>query len=329
MRSPASSLARFALAAFVVSTGATTALAQATDFPTKPVRIVVPFPPGGPTDIWARLIGQRMQETWKQSVVIENRPGGTGAIGSLAVKDAPADGHTLLFTSNSAHVIAPLLREPRTFDAVRDFTPIANALRYPMYIVVNPNLPARNVQELVALARAQPGKLNYSSVGTGSGGHVACEMFNVAAGTNIVHVPYKGAAPAQAAVIGGETQMMCDSVGNSHGHVKAGKLRGIALFAGQRSSGAPEIPTLAESGFPGVEGYIWLGLFGPPSLPAPILARINAETVRIMNLPDLRDRVTSGGSEVVANTPEQFAAGMRAETEGWHRVIREKNIRAE
>jgi len=172
-----------------------TAVAQT--YPAKVIRIVVPFPPGGPTDLYARVIGQKLQEAWGQPVIIDNRPGGTGLLGSDIVRQAPADGYTLLFTSNSAHVMGPLLREPRSFDPVRDFTPVSMVIRYPMYILVNAGVPARSLGELIALAKARPAQLNYSSVGTGSGGHLACELLNVEAGTQIVHVPYKGAAPAQ------------------------------------------------------------------------------------------------------------------------------------
>jgi tripartite-type tricarboxylate transporter receptor subunit TctC len=314
--------------AAVMLWGVSVAHAQ-TSFPAKAVRIIVPFPPGGPTDLYARLIAQRMQESWGQPVLVENRAGGTGQVGTMAVREAPADGHTLLFTSNSAHIISPLLREPRPFDSVRDFTPVSMVLKYPMYIVLNPKVPAQSVAEFIALAKSQPGKLNYSSVGTGSGGHLACELFNIAAGTNIVHVPYKGAAPAQTAVIAGETQMMCDSVGFSHPQVKAGKLRGLALFSAKRSSAAPEVPTLPESGVPQGEAYIWLGLLGPAGMPSATLQRLSAETVRIMNLPDIRERVLNGGSDLVANTPEQFAADMAGDGATWLRVIREKNIKAE
>lgn len=300
-----------------------------TAFPVKPIRIVVPFPPGGPTDIYARLIAQKMHDSWGQAVVVENRAGGTGLIGTRAVQESAPDGYTLLFTSNSAHVIAPLLRSPRSFDSTRDFTPITNALKYPMYLLVHPSVPAGTIQEFVALARSKPRQLNYSSVGTGSGGHLACELFNLSAGTEIVHVPYKGAAPAQAALVAGEVQLMCDSVGNSHSLVVAGKLRGLALTAGRRSPAVPNVPTLTESGIPGVEAHIWLGMLGPVGIAVPIVARLNAELVRIMNLPDIRERVEKGGSEVVANNPDQFVVEMRGEVAVWEKVIREKQIKAE
>lgn len=320
-----STLCRFLLFAVLAAAGATV---NAQTYPAKLIRITVPFPPGGPTDLYARVIGQKLQESWGQTVIVDNRPGGTGALGSDIVRQAPPDGYMLLFTSNSAHIMGPLLREPRTFDPVKDFTPLAKVLRYPMYILIHPSLPARSVPELIKLAKAKPGQLNYSSVGTGSGGHLACELFNIAAGTNIVHVPYKGAAPAQTALVAGEAQMMCDSVGFSHPLVVAGRLRGLAVTGAQRSAAVPEVPTLKELGLP-VEAYIWLGMLGPPGMPAAVTAKLNAEIVRIMNLPEVRERVITGGSEVIANAPDQFAGEMRAESDVWARVIREKGIRSE
>ncbi len=302
--------------------------AVAQHYPAKLIRIIVPFPAGGPTDLYARVIGQKLQEAWGQSVIVDNRPGGTGLLGSDLVRQSAADGYALLFTSNSAHVMGPLLREPRSFDPVRDFTPLSMAIRYPMYILVNAGVPARSIGELIALAKARPAQLNYSSVGTGSGGHLACELFNLAAGTQIVHIPYKGAAPAQTALVAGEAQMMCDSVGNSHPLVIAGKLRGLAVTGAQRSPAVPDVPTLMELGLP-VEAYIWLGMLGPPGMSGALAAKLNAEVVRIMNLPEVRERVLKGGSEVIAGTPEQFANDMRAESEIWARVIREKGIKAE
>jgi len=177
--------------------------------------MIVPFPPGGPTDAYARMVAAKMQERWGQPVVVENKPGGTGVLGNNLVIKSPPNGYTLLFTSNSAHLISVLLKNPKPYDSIKDFTPISIAIKYPMYLLINPNLPVKTVPEFIAYAKANSGKLNYSSVGQGSGGHLACELFNIAAGTNITHVPYKGASSAQASTIAGDTQMFCDSVGNS------------------------------------------------------------------------------------------------------------------
>ena len=298
-------------------------------YPSRPIRVIVPFPPGGPTDLYARVIAQKLQESWNQPVMVENRVGGTGQVGSSFVQQAAPDGYTLLFTSNSAHVMSPLLRNPRPFDPVRDFTPVSMAVRYPMYLLISQAVPAKTLPEFIALAKARPGQLNYSSVGIGSGGHLACELFNTVAGTNVVHVPYKGAAPAQAALVAGEAQMFCDSVGNSQQLVNAGKIRGLAVFAPKRLAPVPEVPTMSESGLAGLEAYIWLGMLAPAGLPPAILVKLNAEVVKIMNQPEVRERVLKGGNELVANTPEQFARDMRDEQDIWTRVIRDKNIKAE
>jgi tripartite-type tricarboxylate transporter receptor subunit TctC len=311
----------------LAATASAGALAQG--YPSKPIRVVVPFAAGGPTDVWARIVGAELHKAWGQPLIIDNRPGATGLIGSDLVRKSAPDGYTLLFTSNSAHLMAPLLRTPRSFDSVRDFTPVTKVLRFPMYLLTHPAVPAKTIAEFIAHARAHPRKLNFSSPGTGSGGHLACELFNLAAGTDIVHVPFQGAAPAQAALLANEVQLMCDSVGFSQPLVAAGKLRGLALTAPRRSPAVPDVPTLAEAGIAGVEAYIWLGLFGPPGLPAEVLKRLHAEVVRIVNLPDIRERIVKGGSEPIANTPAQFADDMRGEMQVWAKVIRDKNIKAE
>jgi len=298
-------------------------------YPNRPIKIIVPFPPGGPTDNYARLIASKMQEDFKQPVVVDNRAGGTGTPGTLAVMNAPTDGYTLLFTSNSAHLIGPLLKSPIPFDSVKDFTPLSMVIKYPMYLLINPNLPVKSIPEFIQYAKSKPNQLNYSSVGIGSGGHLACELFNIAAGTNVVHVPYKGAAPAQAALIGGETQMFCDSVGNSQGMVNAGKMRGLALFSDKRSSVVPDVPTMGEMGLQGLAAYIWLGMLAPPNMPQDIQNKLNAELVKIMALPDVAQFALRGGNDIVANTPAQFGQMMRDEKDLWLKVIREKNIKAE
>ena len=315
--------------AFIVSALASThANAQsAASYPSRPITMIVPFPPGGPTDSYARLVALQMQERWGQPVVVENKPGGTGVLGNNLVIKSPPNGYTLLFTSNSAHLISALLKNPKPYDSVKDFTPISIALKYPMYLLINPSLPAKTVPEFIAYAKANSGKLNYSSVGLGSGGHLACELFNIAAGTNITHVPYKGAAPAQASTIAGETQMFCDSVGNSQPMVDAGKLRGLATFSDKRVSTVENVPTLGEFGLTGLPAYIWLGLLGPPGMPVDVANKLNAEMVRIMALPDVKERALKGGNEIVANSQEQFIKDMNQEIEFWTRVIKQKNIK--
>jgi tripartite-type tricarboxylate transporter receptor subunit TctC len=298
-------------------------------YPSKPIRIVVPYPPGGQTDAYARILAQSMQAAWGHSVVVDNRAGANGLIGTNFVKQAAPDGYTLLFTANSAHTLGPLLREPRPFDSIADFTPVAISVTYPMYLLIDQRIPATTIAQFVVYAKARPGQLNYSSAGAGSGGHLACELFTGAAGIRTMHVPYKGSAPAQVALMAGEVQMFCDSVGNSQALVKDGKMRGLAVTAPSRLRAAPDIPTMAEAGMPEVNVSIWLGLLGPSGMPAAIAAKINAEVVRIMQTPELRQRAEKEGVEASAFTPAQFTAFMQAERERYGKVIREKQIKAD
>jgi len=299
------------------------------DYPSRSIRIVVPYTPGGQTDAYARVIAQALQTAWGQPVVVENRAGANGLIGTNSVKQAPPDGYTLLFTANSAHTLGPLLREPRPFESIADFTPIAIAVTYPMYLLIDQRIPSTTLAEFVAYAKGRPGSLNYSSAGTGSGGHLACELFSGAAGLRAQHVPYKGSAPAQMALMSGEVQMFCDSVGNSQALVKEGKMRGLAITGATRLRAAPEIGTMAEAGMPEVDVSIWLGLLGPSGLPPAIAAKLNAEVVRIMQTPELRQRILKEGTEASAFTPAQFTAYMRAEQERYGKVIREKQIKVD
>jgi tripartite-type tricarboxylate transporter receptor subunit TctC len=303
--------------------------AMAQSYPSKPIKIIVPFAAGGPTDVYARIIGQKLGEALGQPVIIDDKPGATGLIGTSAVRDAAPDGYTLLFTSNSAHVMGPLLHKPNSFDPVNDFTPVVMVLRYPMYLLTSAKVPVTTVKEFVALARSKPGQMSYSSVGIGSGGHLACELINKAAGIDTVHVAYKGAAPAQAALAAGQVDYMCDSVGFSQPLVVAGKLRGLAITAPNRSAAVPDVPTLAEEGVPGVEAYIWQAIFAPRGLPETIRNKLNAEVVRIISEPAFKDRVQKAGYELIAGTPEQLAKDIGAEKDVWNRIITEKNIKAE
>jgi tripartite-type tricarboxylate transporter receptor subunit TctC len=303
--------------------------AVAQTWPSKPIRMIVPFPAGGPTDAYARLIGQKLTESVGQPVIVENRPGATGVIGSTAVRDAEPDGHTLLFTSNSAHVIGPLLHKPNSFDPVADFTPVMTVLRYPMYLITSTKVPANNLKELIALAKSKPGKMSYSSVGIGSGGHLACELFNIATGIDTLHVAFKGAAPAQQALVAGQVDYMCDSVGFSHPLVVAGKLKGMAIFGPGRLSAAPDVPTMGEQGVKGVDAYIWQGLLGPKGMPEPVRERLHAALQKIVSDPAFKERLDKAGYELVGGRPDQMVRDMGAEKAMWNRIITEKNIKAE
>jgi tripartite-type tricarboxylate transporter receptor subunit TctC len=302
-------------------------MAQA--WPAKPIRMIVPFPAGGPTDVYARLIGQKLGESLGQAVVVDNKPGATGVIGSLAVRDAAPDGYTLLFTSNSAHVIGPLLHKPNSFDPVGDFKPVMMVLRYPMYLLTSAKVPVSNVRDFVAMAKSRPGKMSYSSVGIGSGGHLACELFNLATGIDTLHVAYKGAAPAQAALAAGEVDYMCDSVGFSQPLVDAGKLRGLAIFGPKRLPAVPDVPTMSEEGVRGVDAYIWQGIYGPKGMPDAIRDRLNAAVAKIINTPEFKERVDKAGYELVSGTPDELVRDMVAEKAMWNRIISDKSIKAE
>ncbi|MFC4278312.1 Bug family tripartite tricarboxylate transporter substrate binding protein [Achromobacter aloeverae] len=302
--------------------------AVADEYPAKPIRLVVPFPPGGPTDTYGRLVGKLMGDALGQPVIVENRNGATGLIGTNMVKSAAPDGYTLLYTSNSAQVIGPLLRTPRPFDPVADFTPIAEPLRYSLYLLVSSKVPANTFKEFVALARSKPGKFSYASVGTGSVGHLACELMNGAAGIEALHVPYKGAGPAQVSVVAGDTDYLCDSVGNSQPMVLAGKLKGLALTAESRSASIPDIPTMTEEGVP-VVAYVWQGVFAPKGLPDDIRAKLEAAIAKAINTPELRERIRNDGYEAVAQSHAQLTKDITAESAMWEKIIQTKGIKVE
>lgn len=300
----------------------------AQDYPSRLIRIVVPFTPGGSTDNYARLIASKLQTAWGQSVIVENRPGATGLIGSENVRKSPPDGYTLLFTSSTAQVLGPLLMEPRPFDAVADFTPISNAVNFPLYLVIHPSIPAGSLREFVAFAKARPGQLNYASSGLGGTSHLVAELFNSATGIKADHLPYKGTSPALIAVITGEAQYQFNNIGVSQPLVAAGKLRGLAITGNKRSPALPKIPTFGEAGVRGLEdAYTWLGMLAPAKLPAVITNKLSAEVIRIMQSPDVEKRVLNDGYMLVANTPEQFSKEIRTDVEMWSRVIRDNGIK--
>jgi len=300
----------------------------AAQYPNRAVRIVVPFPPGGPTDIYARVIADKLQTTFGQPFVVENKPGATGIIGTSFVANAPADGYTLLFGSNSSHVISSLLQAKPPFDPLRTFRPLSMLLYYPLYLVVNNDVPANTVAELVALAKAQPGKLNMGSIGTGSGGHLVIEMFKSATGIESVHVPYKGVAPAQVGLMGGEIHFLFDSIAGSQALVEAGKMRGIAVTGRERSPVLPNMPTLKESGYDGFEDVvIWLGMLAPAGTPAAISKKLETELMRIARLPDVSTRIKESSSTMVGSSADEFASFIARETPVWAEIIKANNIR--
>lgn len=303
--------------------------ASAQSFPSKPIKIVVPFPPGGFNDVLGRTLAQEFQKAWNQPVLVDNRPGGNTIIGSdLVAKSAP-DGYTLLVVALPFSVLPSLFAGKLPFDVQRDFAPVSLCAGSPNMLVVNPSLPVNNVKELIALAKSQPGKLTYASAGNGTSNHVSAEYFKMLTGTDMLHIPYKGSAPSVADLIGGQVDMLFDNVPNVIQHVKAGKLKPLAVTSTMRSFQAPEVPTMQEAGVPDYEVNVWFGLLATAGTPPDVVAKLSAETVRVLNLPEVRERFRTLGVEVIASSPEQFAHHLRTEIAKWGRVVREAKIRVD
>ena len=297
---------------------------QAQAYPSRPLRFIVPFPPGGVTDRMARLLSQRMTESWSQPVVVENRPGGSGLIACQAVTAAAPDGYTLLMGNINTHAINASLLPKLPYDPVRDFAPISLLVSVPNLLVVHPSVPANSFQDLVALARSRPGTLNFASSGAGTSSHMAGELFRTMAKIDIVHVPYKGPGPALQDLLAGQVSMTFDTVSSTLPQVRAGKLKGLAVTSPGRAAVAPDIPTVAESGLPGFDVAPWFGALARAGTPAEVIAKLNAEMVRILGLPDIRDNLVNvQGMTVIAGTPEAFARHIEQETARWARIVRE------
>ncbi len=305
------------------------ASAAADAYPAKPIRFVVAFPPGGGTDIIARVIAQKLAERFAQQVVVDNRPGAGGNIGTDIVAKSAPDGYTILMGSAGPLAINASLFAKMPFDPIRDLAPVTLAASTPNVLVVHPSLPARTVKELIALARAKPGEINFASSGHGTPAHLAGELFNSMAGVILVHVPYKGAAPALADLLGGQVQLMFSTMPPAMPHVKDGKLRALAVTSRKRSPAAPELPTMDEAALPGFEAITWHGVVVPAGTSAAIIARLNREIVAILHLPEVVERLSSQGSEPVGSTPEEFAAYIRSESVKWAKVVRESGAKAE
>ena len=298
-------------------------------YPTRPIRIVDPFPPGGPSDIVGRAISQRWSEALGQTVVVDNRGGASGIVGCEIVAKAAPDGHTLLLGPSGALTIQPTINPKLPFDPQRDFEPVTQLTTGPQVIAVNPAVPAKSVQKLVALAKAKPGQLNYASGGSGTANHLAAEVFKLAAGVDVVHVPYKGTGPALTSVLSGEAQMIISSLLPALPHLKSGKLRALAVTSTSRSAAVPNVPTAAESGLPAFETSSWHGILVPARTPRSIITRLHGELVKVLHLPDVRERLTVQGLNVVASTPQQFAAHIKSETVKYARVIKQLGIKPE
>jgi tripartite-type tricarboxylate transporter receptor subunit TctC len=305
------------------------ATATAQTYPLKPVRIIVGFPPGQATDIVARLVAEKLTSRLGQSFIVDNKPGASGIIGTEITIKSPADGYTLLFSSSGPLAVNPGLYAKLPYDPIRDLQPISLAATVPLFLVVNPEIKASNVKELVALAKAEPGKLNYASGGSGVTNHLVMEMFRSVAGINVVHVPYKGGPPAVADLIGGQVAMMFETGLGVVPHIRSGKLRALGVGSAKRSLALPDLPTVAEQGFAGFDGVAWIGWAGPAGMPRAVAEKLSAETAAIVALPDVRDRLLSLGAEPASDTPEEFAAYIRAEIAKWSKVIKESGAKVE
>jgi len=311
----------------VLLLAAPAALAQQS-YPQKPIRYIVPFPAGGIADVFARIIGSRMSESWGQPVVVENRAGAGGNIGADFVAKAPPDGYTILMGSIGTQALNASLYRSMPYDSAKDFTPVALVIEAESLLALHPSVGANTPPELIALARAQRGKLTCASAGVGTTSHLACELFKSMAGVDVTHVPYKGNVPAITDLLGGQTSMLFATMPTVRPHVKAGKLKGIAVLGAGRSPAAPEFPALAET-LPGFEVNNWVGTFGPAGLPPAITAKLNSEILAVMRTPEVQQRLLTEGARFTPTTPAQFSAFVAAETAKWGKLIREVGIRAD
>ena len=314
------------LLAIVLSLAAGAASAQT--YPNRVVRLVVPFLAGGSTDIVGRTVAQKLSEMWNQPVVVDNRPGGSTMIGTEAVARAAPDGYTLLVTP-APFTINPSLVAKMAYDTLNDFAPVTLINTTPLVMVVNPGVPAKNVRELIALAKANPGKLNFGSSGTGGSNHLAGELFNAMAGVKMAHIPYKGNAGALTDIVGGHLDVVYNGLTSALALIKGGKLRVLAVTSLKRNAALPDTPTLDEAGLKGFEAVAWNGLTAPAKTPRDVIQKINADVLKVVNSPELKERLKAEGSDPVGNSPEQFGVFLRDEIAKWAKVIKFANVKPE
>ncbi len=316
-----------ALAAVTLSFAAGHALAQA--YPTKPIRLIVPFPPGGGVDFVGRIVAKGMSERIGQQVVVENRAGANAIVGLELLKNSAPDGYVVAAASAGPLAVNPHIYRKLAYDPLRDFTAISNMINFPLLLVSHPSLPVKNVKELIALAKSRPGEITYSSPGAGNSGHLTAALFDSMAKVKTIHIPYKGTAPAVVAVLSGEAHLTWSSIPTILPHVRTGKVRALGVGNKERLKALPEFPTIAEAGVPGYEGYAWGGMIGPAKMPKDVVARINKEVVATLNQKDVIDTMLKQGTVPTPSTPEEFTAYMTAELKKWGAVVKMANIRAD
>lgn len=320
--------ATLALPMLLAAAGAQGASSGA-EYPVRPMRMVITYPPGGNTDLVGRALAQKLVEAWGQQVVIDNRGGAGGVIGTLIAKQAAPDGYTMLFGTSAGMVLNPLIQPKLAYDPFKDFAPVSLVVIIPQLLMAHPSLPANNVKELIALARAKPGQLNVASSGIGTPNHLGAEMLKAMAGIDIVHVPYKGGGPATTDLIAGQVQLQFTSIPSMMPYIKSGRLKALAVGSATRSAALPDVPTIAESGVPGYEYTTWYGIFAPLGTPAPVIAKLNAGIGQALRSPDLIQRLASQGAEPAPGAPEGLAKHLRNESARWARIIKSAGIRIE
>ena len=317
------SRALVAAVAIALTTGA-----SAQSFPVKPVRLIVPFPPGGGTDVVSRMLGQKLTELWGQQLIIDNRPGASMMIGHELGAKAPPDGYTLVMSSNN-HTINPSVYKTIPYDTVKDFAPVTLVGRSPLVLVVHPSLPVRTTKELIALAKSKKGELTYASSGSGGPLHMAGELFKLRAGVDMTHVPSKGSGPAETDLVGGHVQVLFAGPVSASGHIKAGKMKPLAVSSLKRSRTFPNLPTISEEALPGYEAGIWWGLLAPAATPREVINKLNADFVKVLQMPDTQQKLLSQGGEPVGSTPAEFQKMIVTEIAQWAKVVKAANIKAD
>jgi tripartite-type tricarboxylate transporter receptor subunit TctC len=320
-------LVRVVVTAGILAFVALSAAAQ--NYPAKPIRIVAPYPPGGPTDILARIIGQKMYEDWGQPVVVESKPGAGGNVGTDYVARAAPDGYTLLMGASGPLAINVTLFSKLPYDPSTDLAPVIHVASVPLVLVVHPSLPVKSLEDFIVLLKSKPGQLNYGSAGPGTVQHMTAELFKFMAKVEMVHIPYKGAAPAVADVVGGQVPIMFDSMISCIPHVKGGRLRALAITGLTRSALLPDVPTVEESGVPRFEATAWYGVVAPATVPKDIIGKLNGEMLKVLRLPDVKQRLAEMGTDFVGGSPEQFGRFIKAEITKWAKVVKESGAHAD